>query len=116
MPRRWWCGWVTVRSAPRAGIEILLLNRHEAAVSYSRNTYAGPRYRRISVSAQYNLWQNLLAQSVSYNEQNGVTTYRPVNINGNWGVNSQFSWYSTLDKKKRDAAARRYHQLQLPSQ
>lgn len=75
--------------------------RHEAAVSYSRYTYAGPRYRRISVSAQYNLWQDLLAQSVSYNEQNGVTTYRPVNINGNWGVNSQFSWYSTLDKKKR---------------
>lgn len=34
-----------------------------------------------------------------YDLQTGVRTYRPENVNGNWGINSQFQLNSSFDKK-----------------
>ena len=38
----------------------------------------------LNVHFYYDLWKNLLCQSMTYNSQTGVRTYRPEVINGNW--------------------------------
>lgn len=43
-----------------------------------------PRGPQLEVT--YRKYENLIAQSASYNMLNGITTYKPVNINGNWDI------------------------------
>lgn len=38
----------------------------------------------LNVHFYYDLWKNLLCQSMTYNSQTGIRTYRPEVINGNW--------------------------------
>lgn len=39
-------------------------------------------------------------QAMTYNRETGVTTSRPVNINGNWWTNAEASYGRALDKQK----------------
>lgn len=72
---------------------------HTAEASYTRSKYNG-KQSYFSASAKYTLWQNALCQAMTYDKATGVRTYRPDNINGNWGMTSQLLWRSTLDKKQ----------------
>lgn len=72
---------------------------HTAEASYNRKNYNG-KQSYFSASAKYTLWQNSLCQTMTYDKVTGVKTYRPDNINGNWGMTSQLLWRSTLDKKQ----------------
>ena len=63
------------------------------------NTRWGKHVTSINWNAKYEQWNNLIAQSMRYDLQTGVRTYRPENVNGNWGINSQFQLNSSFDKK-----------------
>ena len=41
-----------------------------------------------SLEVTYNKYENMIAQSADYNMTTGVTTYRPVNVDGNWDVSA----------------------------
>ena len=41
-----------------------------------------------SLEVTYNKYKNMIAQSADYNMTTGVTTYRPVNVDGNWDVSA----------------------------
>lgn len=44
-----------------------------------------------SLQVIYNKHTNMIAQSADYNMTTGVTTYRPVNLNGNWHMSAKLS-------------------------
>ena len=54
-----------------------------------------------STELTYNLVRNALAHSVLYNEQTGVRTTRPDNVNGNWNLTGNTHFYRHLDKHDR---------------
>lgn len=66
---------------------------HDARLSYRfmKNTSKG-RYRNIYADLNYVLWEDLLCQSMTYNVRTGVRTYKPNTINGNWRINSSFTY------------------------
>lgn len=74
--------------------------KHEAEANYSRNVYKGKK-SYFSIGGKYTLWENQLCQSMTYDTATGLRTYRPDNINGNWGIHSQLLWRSTFDKEER---------------
>ena len=45
-------------------------------------------YKVPSLEVTYNKYENMIAQSADYNMTTGVTTYRPVNVDGNWDVSA----------------------------
>ena len=51
----------------------------------------GPR-----IYITYRKYKNLIAQSAEYDMTSGVTTYRPVNVNGNWDINADLGHYAQL--------------------
>lgn len=57
------------------------------------------------LEATFNKYENMVAQSANYNLTTGVTTYKPVNVNGNWDVSakleSPYRW-RRLDKWRPD--------------
>lgn len=76
---------------------------HKVAFSISNRRWKeqtdNRRSTNLNWSANYEQWNNLIAQSMRYDLQTGVRTYRPENVNGNWGINSQFQLNSSFDKK-----------------
>lgn len=74
--------------------------KHEAEFYFSRAKYRdGNSF--LSFSTQYTLWRHALCQSITYDMASGTRTYRPDNIDGNWGLRSKLLWRGTLDKKRR---------------
>jgi len=74
--------------------------KHEGEIYFSHATF-GKGNTFLSFSTRYNLWKNALCQSMSYDVASGTRTYRPDNIDGNWGIRSQLLWRGTIDKKQR---------------
>ena len=48
-----------------------------------------------------NFLDNLVANGFTYNPSNGVYTYRPENVKGNWNATATLGWNRHLDKEKR---------------
>ena len=48
-------------------------------------------------SVEYNIYNNLIANSVTYNKETGLYTYKPQNINGNWMSKIQNGLSMALD-------------------
>ena len=61
----------------------------------------GKRYRGLRWEIGYELWQNLIGQSMLYDLNTGVRTYRPENINGNWAASSRLHFDSSIDKNEK---------------
>ena len=59
------------------------------------------KQRTISVNARFNLSQNSIERKVSYDENTGVSTSQPNNINGNWSASGGFSYNSALPMNKK---------------
>jgi hypothetical protein len=55
----------------------------------------------LNVHLYYDLWKNLLCQSMTYNSQTGVRTYRPEVINGNWQTRLNVYYMSPFQKNKK---------------
>lgn len=69
-----------------------LANRmtHRFTLSSTNNQFG--RRVRLDYSAEAKIFRNSVAQSVAYDMTTGVTTYRPVNINGNWNLSADMRW------------------------
>lgn len=83
----------------RTGNTGLRSSTHHRAELSVENRYFKTRVRVLNLNFAYDLWNNLIAQSMQYDLKTGVRTYRPENINGNWGLTSQAYFASTVDKK-----------------
>lgn len=60
------------------------------------------RYSSASLSMGYNLMNNQLCQSMSYDATTGVRTYQPQTINGNWNLSMTFDYHApTKDYNRR---------------
>lgn len=55
----------------------------------------------ISTHVTVNIYQNALATGQFYNPENGVRTYCPQNVNGNWNTNGSVWYVTPLGKQKR---------------
>lgn len=73
--------------------------KHEAELSFSSSRWKKQTYLYFIV--RYSLWERALSQAVEYDALTGTRTYKPENIDGNWGVYSQLQWNCALDKNKR---------------
>lgn len=74
--------------------------RHSAKLSVE-NRYFTKRVHTLNWDVAYDLWSNLVSQSMLYDLKTGVRTYRPENINGNWALAAKVYYASTLDKRNR---------------
>lgn len=55
----------------------------------------------LNVHFYYDLWKNLLCQSMTYNSQTGIRTYRPEVINGNWQTRLNVYYMRPFQKNKK---------------
>ena len=57
--------------------------------------------RNIRLEIDYNLYQNAVAEAMTYDPTTGVSIYRPENINGNWNTKAFLNYTQALDEKQR---------------
>lgn len=75
---------------------------HNATLDYNNST-RGRKHHFLTFNASYNLWRHSVAQSVVYDRATGVTTSRPVNVDGNWAGQATLSYNTPLDRDRRYA-------------
>ena len=73
---------------------------HTASITYERT---GPSPRQRTANVQYRLWTTQRAVSMArhYDTTTGVSTYRPENIDGNWGTRAQLTYGQNIDSQRR---------------
>ena len=64
------------------------------------NTYDMEHQRGIFANIRFNMQQNAISNRTYYNEETGVSTTKPENINGNWTGNMGLGMNTALDKDK----------------
>lgn len=64
------------------------------------NTYNAEAQRGIFSHFNFNMTNNSVSNLVEYNENTGVTTTTPQNIDGNWNVFGMFGFNTALDEGK----------------
>lgn len=60
----------------------------------------GKGHNSLSLNIKYNKTINALANACIYNRETGVKTWKPMNINGNWQLNSNIQYIQPLGKGK----------------
>ncbi len=55
----------------------------------------------IQLNVDFNKYENMVAQSAFYDMTTGVTTFRPVNVNGNWDVSASVDFSRQLGAQKK---------------
>ena len=68
---------------------------HRFRLSCMRNK--SKRQRVMNFSANWNVTENAVAQTTTYDRTTGVSTYKPKNINGNWDSGLSFSYEQNID-------------------
>jgi hypothetical protein len=56
--------------------------------------------RQLNTELAFHLTDNAVAYSMTYNPLTGISTTKPVNVDGNWNVNAAVGFYSPLGKKR----------------
>ncbi len=82
-----------------SGYNLPNTHQHTASFSYERKMIKTQHF--FNTSLTYRLWQNMLCQSMRYDVNTGVTTYRPDIIDGNWELEGQVRYQMPLDKKRK---------------
>ncbi|HBN47291.1 MAG TPA: hypothetical protein DD401_06820 [Prevotella sp.] len=82
-----------------SGYNLPNAHQHTASFSYERKMIKPQHF--FNTSLTYRLWQNMLCQSMRYDVNTGVTTYRPDVIAGNWELSGQARYQMPLDKKRK---------------
>lgn len=73
-------------------------SRHHWKADYKWNNM--DKQRIFSAQIGYQLIQNAIAMSYTYDRKTGIYTYRPENVNGNNSVSGQIGFSTPLDKNK----------------
>lgn len=69
---------------------------HEIWLNLWKLFRKGPR-----LDVTYRKYDNLIAQSASYDMTTGITTYKPVNVNGNWDITGNLRYHGNMDTGKK---------------
>ena len=64
------------------------------------NTYNGDKQRGMMAHAFFNMTQNSITNSTTYNQATGGVTVKPENINGNWNAMGMFGFNTALKDKR----------------
>lgn len=77
-----------------------LKNLHRYYVDLNLSTHRNQKLN-FSLWANYHQTDHSVAYSLSFNKSSGISTMRPVSVNGNWDLNGGWSIYGPLDKDKK---------------
>ena len=77
----------------------LLKNTRHHSFSVRQSFKDSEKRRNMTFKGEYNIYENAIAQSLTYDSETGVRTYLPVNVNGNWDANAAFDLSKSLDKE-----------------
>lgn len=58
-------------------------------------------HRGLELTASFNKYENMVAQSAFYDTATGITTFRPENVNGNWDVSAGVDYSREVGKDDR---------------
>ncbi len=72
---------------------------HKLLLSYASTKSEIQQSVRVQLTA--NMYANAITNGFIYNPSNGVYSYMPRNVNGNWDCNTEFYWRRTIDSKKK---------------
>ena len=73
--------------------------RHEYTLNYRYSNKK--KQSNTNINLTHGINRNAIAMGMIYNKETGVRMTRPENVNGNWDVRAQVSYYTPLDKKKK---------------
>lgn len=73
------------------------IHYYDIKTKWGKTTTKG---RQLNTELAFHLTDNAVAYSLTYNPLTGVTTTRPVNVDGNWNINAAVGFYSPLGKKR----------------
>ena len=73
------------------------IHYYDIKAKWGKTTHKG---RQLNTELAFNLTDNAVAYSMTYNPLTGVSTTKPVNVDGNWNINAAVSFYSPLGKKQ----------------
>ncbi len=84
---------------PEAGLSLPKQQHHD--VSLWMNYYGKQRHDGASLNAHYYIARNSTAQTAVFNPATGVTTHRPISVNGNWWASANGSYYFQFGPNER---------------
>ena len=74
---------------------------HTHNLSLTFHTRFGTHSQFLMLRTNGAIMRNLVAQNVSYNQQSGVYTYKPTNVNGNWNWTTGLTYRRALTENRR---------------
>ena len=78
-----------------------LRNEEQFLVSIQGASRKPKRNRTQNIGFNYGLLRNGISMGKFYDHDTGITTYKPMNINGNWYMSGKYQYTSALDSAKR---------------
>ncbi len=76
-----------------------LENTRQHSFSIRQSFKNSEKRRNMTLKGEYNIYENAIAQSLTYDAATGVRTYSPINVDGNWNANASFDLSKSLDKE-----------------
>lgn len=76
-----------------------LENTRQHSFSIRQSFKDSEKRRNMTFRGEYNIYENAVAQSLTYDAETGVRTYSPINVDGNWNANASFDLSKSLDKE-----------------
>ena len=76
-----------------------LKNTRQHSFSIRQGFKNSEKRRNMTFKGEYNIYENAIAQSLTYNSETGIRTYLPINVDGNWNANAAFDLSKSLDKE-----------------
>lgn len=70
--------------------------KHAVIADYMRQSEAGYTY----IFFDYHLYENAVAQELTYDSSTGISTYKPRNVDGNWSVKGEADIQRVLNRSK----------------
>ncbi|MCC8147248.1 MAG: outer membrane beta-barrel family protein [Bacteroidales bacterium] len=77
-----------------------LHNEKSHKIEFSHTYSRQENQRNLGINVDWEVLMDAIAQSMTYNEESGVRTYIPQNINGNWNIGARFNFGQAIDKQK----------------
>ncbi len=75
--------------------------RIDVTLSYNSDKWLQPRQQQFYANGGWNITNNAIAISRTYDKATGTTTSRPDNINGNWDTWAYIGFNTPIDKKRK---------------
>ena len=68
--------------------------------TYRSDQWLSAKKRMLSATARLNIYRNAVAMGQTYDATTGARTYRPENVNGNWGAEARLSFSTPIGRRR----------------